>query len=240
MTYWGTCGLADKAYRFQGDTQEFDFPFSSFSIYRSRIQVGFKLSNAISRIINPELKITEIFDQRFVKRITLQCMLVYDDDGRFDNWTWESFTRKLVTSFTNGTVKYTGKIDALHFTKTPLAIARDDDTVNTDSVSKRHLMAPIKEYPQISNVVQLQKIANAELDIIKHKNELWTAKYQNRADLNAEQSVYVHDIDFIDDSDSGENNTRKLIIKKITYSIGDRSSSSGLITTVELFRQVAT
>ena len=236
----GNVWISDTTHRFQDDTYEFDFPLSSFTIYRARIQPAFTLSNAISRIINPELKLTEIFDRRLVKRINLQCMVAYDDEGRYDPLTWEYFIRKLITVATNTDVKYTGIIDAVHFTKTPIVIARDT-TDPTNSVSHRHLMAPIKKYPGISNVVQLQKIADSELAIAKHKKDLWTAKYTNRVDLKAEDSVYVNDADFISESDkTGVDNTRKLIVNKITYSVGDRRSNSGLVSSIELFRKVAT
>ena len=236
----GNVWVSDTTHRFQGDTYEMDFPLSSFRIYRARIQPGFTLSNAISRIINPELKITEIFERRLVKRINLQCMASYDDEGRYDPINWEAFLRKVATVVTGTTVKYTGIIDAFHFTKTPIAIARD--TVdNTNSVDHRHLMVPIKKYPGISNVVQLQKIADSELAIAKHQHDMWTAKYEDRADISAEHSVYMRDSDFISETDkTGTENTRKMIVKKITYSVGDRNNNSGLITTVDIFRQVAT
>ncbi len=234
----GNVWKSDIDYRFQGDTQEMDFPLSSFSIYRSRIQPAFKLSNAISRIITPELKITEIFERRLVKKINFHVLLSHDDAGRYDPITWEGFLRKIITFVTDTTVTYTGIIDAFHFTKTPIAIARDDiDTTN--SVSDRHLMAPIKEYPKISNIAQLGKIASAELDIAKHRQDLWTARYESRADIRAEDSVYIHDEDFIAEEDkTGSDNTRKLIVRKVTYSIGDKSASSGFITTVEMFKEV--
>ena len=236
----GNVWISDIALRFQELTQEFNFPFSSFKIYRARIQPGFSPSSVISRTINPELKITEIFEKRLIKKITLQSMLSHDDDGRYDPWTWEGFIRGITTGFTGTYITYSGIIDAFHFTKTPVAIARD--TVNaTNSVSQRHLNTTIKEYPGISNMIQLQKIANSELNIAKHKKDAWTAKYSNRADICADDAVYLKNTDFISETDkTGEINTRRLIVKKVTYSIGDRSSTSGFIATVEVYRQVAT
>ena len=236
----GNVWVSDVSLRFQELTQEFTFPFSSFKIYRARIQPGFNASTTISRIINPELKITEIFEKRLVKRITLQSMLSHDDDGRYDPWTWEGFIRGITTGFTGTFITYSGIVDAFHFTKTPIAIAKD--TVDaTNSITQRHLNTVIKEYPQISNVAQLQKIANSELDIAKHKNDLWSAKYQDRADICADHAVYLKNEDFISETDkTGESNTRRLIVKKVTYSMGDRSSASGFVTDIEMYRQVAT
>ena len=237
----GNVWTSDIALRFQETTQEFDFPFSSFRISRSRVPFSFqKLSTAISIIINPELKITEIFESRLVKRITLQCMLTYDDAGRYDPWTWEGFLRGLVTGFTSTYITYRGEIDAFHFTKTPVAIARDTVTAgSTDSISDRHLNTSIKEYPGISNIAQLQKIANSELDIAKFRQDVWQAKYQNIASLCAEDAVYMQNSDLINESDkTGVDNTRRLIIKKITYSVGSGTANSGFISNVELYREV--
>ena len=241
MTIYDTLGnvwTSDIAHRFIGSTQELDFPLSSFGIYRARIQPAHTLSNVISRIINPELKITEIFERQYVKRITLQCMLAYDDDGRYDPITWEGFLRKLTTIVTGTTIKYTGIVDAFHFTKTPVAIAKDE-IHPTNSSNHRHLMAPIKQYEKISNVAQLQKLANAELDIAKHQNDFFTLTFDDFSGVEAEDSVFVKDSDFISEAEkTGEANTKKMIVKKITYSVGEKGSTSGVIAHVDLYRGI--
>ena len=234
----GNVWISDTSLRFQELTQELNFPFSSFKIYRSRIQPGFNPKSAIARAINPELKITEIFERRLVKKIILQSMLSHDDDGRYDPWTWEGFIRGLTTGFTGTFITYSGIVDAFHFTKTPIAIARDTIDV-TNSVSQRHLNTTIKEYPRISNVLQLQKIAKSELDVAKHQNDIWSAKYNDRADICADNAVYLKNKDFVSETDkTGELNTRRLIVKKVTYSVGDRRSNSGFVSTVEMYKQV--
>ena len=234
----GNVWTSDIPHRFLGSTQEMDFPISSFRIYRARIQPAFTLSNAISRIINPELKITEIFERRLVKRIKLQCMISYDEDGRYDPFTWEGFLRKLGTIISGTTIKYTGIVDAFHLTKAPLAIARDQ-IHPTNSSNHRHLMMPIKQYEQISNVAQLQKLAGAELDLAKHQNDYFTAKFDEFAGVEAEDSVFMHDPYFISASEkTGEENTRKLIVKKITYSVSESGSQAGVIATVDMYRSI--
>ena len=239
----GNVWISDILYRFQAETQELNFPLSSFHIYRSRLQPSYQrpIANFIATTINPELKITEIFERRLVKRINLQCGIAYDDVGRYDSpLTWENFLRALQVSLTGSTVKYTGIIDAFHFTKTPVAIARDT-TSQTYGVDQFHLIAPIREFPQISNVVQLQKIANAELEVTKHLNDYFTLKFDDMVFNDAEDAVYVQDEDFVSETEkTGEPNTRLMIVKKITYSVGGKNSSSGLLAVVDIFRRPAT
>lgn len=237
---YGNVWISDTTHRFQGETYEMDLPFSSFSIYRARIQPAFTLSNAVSRIINPELRITEVFERRLVKRITLQCMIGYDVQGRYDPWTWESFLRKLATIATGTVIRYDGTVDAFHFTKTPVAIARG--TSGEIPASEMHLMRPILRYPGVSNVIQLQKIADAELEVARFRRESWTATFDGIVLAGAEESVYLKDGDFIpaSDAESGEAHTRKYIVRKATYSAGSARSSSGYTTTLELIRRIAT
>ena len=234
----GNVWVSDITYRFQGDAQELHFPFSSFRIYRARIQPGFAIKNAISRIQNPELRITEIFDSRLVKRIKLQCMLTHDDQGRYDPWSWEGLLRRFVSGMTGKTVTYSGIVDAFHFTKTPIAVSRDasDPSLSADEV---HLAAPIREYPGISNVAQLQKIADSELDIARHHADNWTGTYVGRCDIRAEYAAYARDEDMIAESDrTGTGNTRRLIVKKVTYSVNEKSADGGFIATFNMYREV--
>ena len=231
----GNVWKASTTHRFQKETYELRLPLNAFKIYRARTQGGFTPSREIQRLIDPELKITDVFDRHLVKRIVLQLDTSYDDQGRYDPGVWTLAYRQLISQSLGVGLRFSGTIDALHFTKTPLAIARDDT-----SLAEAHLMGKIREYPNISNVVQLQKIADAELERAKLNRESWSATYDGMLDIKAGQQVYVKDSDFIPASEApgGEGSTRRLIVKKITYSVGSKSSHSGLITTVELYRRV--
>lgn len=275
---------SDINYRFQGDRQELNFPLSGFGIFRARTPIAYTISKTITRILNPELKITEIFERRLVKRIKLQCMLGHDDQGRYDPITWNLFLRTLISSLTTYNVTFRGVYDAVHFTKTPLAIAKDYDNNTNPSL---HLMTPIKSYPQVSNVVQLQNIANSELTLAKIVKERWTIKADDFIDVGPEETIEITNKNFIatpttNDEDfkavrvlkedgfvpeTGDNsveeiaiedsngrnegetgysetlryikkNTQKLIISKNTYSIGNRTKTSGMVSTLELYRRV--
>lgn len=235
----GSVWVSDTTHRYQTETYPMTFPFSSFRIYRARAPHGYGIKDIISKIIDPGLRSTEIFNRRLIKRITLQCMVGYDNQGALYPWGWENILRVITTFPTGVDIKYIGTIDALHFTKTAIAIAKDDHVDSPNRSSDRHLAVPIKKYPNISNMIQLQKIATSELDIVKHQNDTWTIKYENRVDISAEESIFLKDEDFVAESDkTNVDNTRKLVVKKITYSVGDRRSTSGLIATVDLYRRI--
>lgn len=231
---------SDIVIRFQKETQFIRIPFSSFTNYRARLPIGYSIANWIQRTKNAELFQSEIKDTRFLKRIVMHCLLPYDDQGRYDPFKLDSLIHNIIPTITNTNITYTGIIDAFHFTKTPIAIAQD----STD-LAKKHLMGQIKKYPNVSNVIQLGKIAKAELDVTKHQNDLIEVQMEDRCDFVAETSVYVKDDDFISDSEmvvdgTAVPHTRKYIIDKVTYSVGDRSSDSGLIATIRMFRRIAT
>ena len=233
----GNVWVSDSTYRFLGFTEEMSFPLSTFRIYRARIQPAYTIGNFVSRAIDPELKITEIFERRLVKRIGFQFMFSYDDDGAYNFDTWEGLLRRVTNVAVGSTVRYSGTVDAFHFTKTPIAIAKDTTDPN-NNVNQRHIMRDIIEYSDITNVVQLEKIARAELDRAKSQNDYFTVKIDDYVGVSAEDQVYIQNADLIPESESGDANTRRLIVKKVTYSIGDKRATSGLVSTIDLYRPI--
>ena len=235
--------IADVSYRLQKVTQLFKIPFSQFKIYRARIQPAFEAHEVITRIINPERRITEILDRRFIKRITFQCMIAYDDDGRFDPYSWlavlNNVAQRITGTFTlDDNINFVGVYDAFCFTKTPIAIEMHDA-----EAGKKFLMAPSKKFTQISNTRQLQKIARSELDIALHRADIFTIKLTNDARAKAESTAVIQDDDLIEEQGDDKTsttvpNTRPLIIKKVTHSVNARGQNSGFLSTVELFKRV--
>jgi len=235
----------DFVIRFQNETQFIRLPFASFTAYRSRLPIAFDLVNWVQRAKNPELRETEIYQRFFMKRIVLHCMWSYDDQGRYDPFQLGNMLHKVGGLVSDTTINFTGDYDAVHFTKTPVAIAR------AGSISDRHTMAPIKKYPHVSNYIQLQKIANAELDIAQHQEDIVEFELDNKTPvtacgLQAEQSIFIHDSRTIAEAEAGDGsggsipNTREYIVDKITYSVGDRRTSSGLKAVVRCSRRIAT
>ena len=227
---------ARASLRYQRLTQAFYLPWSSFSIYRARLPVALQPANYIAQVIRPELAVTEVFDPRLIKRIKMQVDVGYDDEGRYDPWSWEAFVRKWALALP-ATISYEGTYDAFCFVRKGLAIAVNPKagTGELPRIDKR------VSHPSISNAIQLRKIARSERDIAEHEANYITLKYQRYCGLRAEQFLTIKNEDFIADNNEGRSDpdkSLKMICKKITYSVTGRSGAGGLIADVELFRKV--
>ena len=228
--------ISDQSYRFQNETQEMDFPFSSFRIYRARTQPGWGIDENVDIIKNRELNTHEIFDTRLIKMINFQCMLTHDDQGRYNPLAWEFWLRKFIPEekLLGKSVEFNGVIDAIHFTKTPYAIAR------SSNANEIHIDKTILNYPNISNISQLQKIARAELDIAEFQKEIWEVTLSDEVAFKPGQKIVLKDDRFIPriETDGKEPNTRNLIIDKITYSVDDEGQLGGLVCKLRLYREI--
>ena len=205
---FGNVWVADIAIRFQNETQHIILPWTAFSIYRARTPVSLRFEEAVQRFINPELRITEVFFRQFVKRITFQYQHPYDDVGTFDPLKLEVLLDRLFgTSL--GTITYTGIIDAFGFITKAVAIAKDEDD-HDYNMDNYVLDAPQKNYPGVSNVRQLQKVAEAELTRSKFRFDYWTIKVPGQTNLVAGDGVYVYDKHFVND----EGNKKLLYVRQ--------------------------
>jgi len=219
--------VSDVSVRFQEETQIIDLPWTSFTLYRARAPFTLDLETNIGRFINPELKVTEIFKRSRVKRIVFHYLGPYNDQGVFDPVKLELFIDLLLGATTKSllplNMRFIGTIDALRFTSRGTAIAKD----NTD---ERHIDAPQRNYPGISNGRQLQKAADAELTRAKFEFDNWTAKVPGRIDIKVGQIVNIQD------SEITGGTAIPLFVRKVTYTIGDRGTGSGFVTTLDLYK----
>ncbi|MDI1496213.1 MAG: hypothetical protein K8823_1521 [Cenarchaeum symbiont of Oopsacas minuta] len=226
----GNTWSSDFNYRLLGQTEFYSIPFSSFSIYRARTQIGFSLVNAIHRIIQPERKILEIFETRKVAWWSIQCMLEYDIEGRYEAWNW---LQEAVSPFVgNLPVTYDGKIDLLHFIKTPIAIAKDSDT------SERFVHVEPRNFPNISNYEQLQKTATAQLDLDKFRPDLYSVNTNGICDLRAGYSVFLKSPHILSSSDNDTENNKKLTVRKVIYSINSAERGAGFLREIQLYKLI--
>lgn len=175
-------------------------------------------------------------------------MHTYDEQGRYDPYKWDKLLWTVIAAFTGANITYTGTVDAVHFTKTPIAIASRPNTI--------HVMGPPKEHHDITNQIQLQKIARANLDIDGHQPDTVEFQVSDRSPtgacvLNAEDTVRLTNEAFITESESESytddegdtqtrtlTNTRDYIVDRVTYSVGESGTGGGLVATILASRKI--
>ena len=227
---------ADFMYRFLGDTQQVILPFSAFRIYRARNPAALTIDDIIQNILTPDLKVLEIFETRKIKMITLQWQGSYDDVGRYSPFNANRYFVNLAAALSDATPKFVGWFDAVGFIKAPMAQAVRKLADDTDDI-KRHIMPNIKDYPNISSQSQLEKIAQAELNLAEFRVDDYTLKTTGKCDIRAGDGVFVHDEDIISDTYEGlpdvtsddRENTKKLSVRKINYTVNASDGSSGFV-----------
>ena len=197
----------------------------------------------VRQVIKPELATTEVFDPRLIKRICFQVDIGYDDEGRYDPWSWEAFLRKWILQAPGATVKFIGRYDSFCFVRKGVAIAVDPRARD----GRLPRLDKKISHPSISNAIQLRKIARAELDIARHENDYISIKVERFCGLPAERFCLIADRqrDFIARAnaepvpEAGKEDALKMICRKVTYSVTGRSGAGGLIADLELFRKAA-
>ena len=216
-------------YRFLGDTQQFYAPISRFKIYRARNPIHINPEDIVQNILTPELLVLEIFETRRVKRIWIQWDESYDANGRFNPVTILRILQQVYTRVQGGNIQILGTIDAFAFVKAPTAIA----TTGEDGVvpfSQKHLMENIRDYPAVSNQSQLQKIANADLQLSSFRKDNFTIVTTGFCDARAGDSIRVREPDIIGADDAPRPaGTKKLAVKKINYTVNAKDGPGGFL-----------
>ena len=228
----------DFTYRFLGDTEQFVLPLSGFHIYRARNPIDLTFSDAIRNLLNPELKILEIFEQRKVRHIGIAWLESYDQAGRF--WP-HNITRTFALAVSQfGSGLYTrGTIDGFSFVTTPIAIAKytseSEQNPNEHSepplFSDIHKMQDIKEFPNVYNIEQLKKIAQAELQLSLFEKNNVTVRTRASTDLVPGNPAFFHAENVVDAAETDDSNstpnTRKMAVKKINYTVNAKDGPGG-------------
>ena len=228
--------VADFTYRFLGDIQQVILPISAFRIYRARNPTALTIDDTVQNILTPELKVLEIFETRKIKLITLQWQGSYDDVGRYSPFNANRYFVNLGAELFGKTPRFTGWFDAVGFIKAPMAQAVRTLADDTDDI-QRHIMPNIKDYPNISSQSQLEKIAEAELNLAEFRVDDYTLKTTGKCDIRAGDGVFVHDDSIISGTYEGlpdvtsddRENTKKLSVRKINYTVNASDGSSGFV-----------
>ena len=206
-SYWviddnGTIWKSKDKYRFLGDVQRFTFNFGDFTpVYRARSPFG--ISNIVTNILVPELEIRE---RLFPSRIKIQGFMLeggYDDKGRYLPNLWDGIIKptifNLFSVLLNGlNVKFIGDFDAFQWVKTPIAI---ENGSNLGITPDRVIFPEFRDYPNITNIEQLQRAASADFSIEFFQYEQYTLVQNDRADVILQDTVYMREEFLIPESD---------------------------------------
>ena len=211
--------VADFVYRFLGDIQQVIIPIAAFRIYRARNPAALALDDLLQNALSPELKVLEIFETRKIKMITLQWQASYDPAGRYSPTNANRYFINLGATLVGRRPKFIGWFDAVGFIKAPIAQAKSDDYDN------RHIMPNIKDYPLVTNQSQLEKIAQAELDLAQFRVDDYVIKTTGRCDLRAGDGVIVEDDSII----PGTDNRKLLSVRKVNYTVNASDGPSGFV-----------
>ena len=210
--------VADFVIPFNNIWAPIHIPFSSFNPYRARIPLS--LGNIAPNLFTNDLEVLNVFQWKNIKRIGVQWQEVYDDQGRYS----PEGTRA-ITGVAAGIADLKLAIDGFHFTKPLLAVTSPDTTRN---IEPRAIQAP-----DISNSVQLNQIANSQLDIEQFQHKEYTVTTAGKIDINFGDTFFLNDSTLIDDADTrtadsgGSSNTIRLVAKRIVYKITKNNNGAG-------------
>jgi len=222
FAYWiidnnGTIWKSKEPYRFLGDIQRFTFYFGNFTpVYRARSPFG--ISNVVENILTPELEIRDVFFKNKIIYQGFQLEMSYDEHGRYTPNLIETVVKPTVFNvfgFTGSSIslEFDGVIDAWHWIKSPIALSLSD----ADS-ALRTIYPDIKDFQNITNIEQLQRAADAQLDIEKFRYEQYTVENYDRADRKLQDTIFLKDEFLIAESDDVAN-TRKVVVSEIMYEV---------------------
>lgn len=181
----GNVWVKEEVIRFLGETQQVRAFWSEFRPWRARAPLS--VTDLVLNWTTPERLELERLNERRVKMITIQFDRPYDEFGRYAPWSeWDKWFS--VAFIGLGTVRHIGTIDALHFMKDEVYIAKDAVTGSVRSISD-----PVERYPDVSNSLQLANIATVALDVGRRQVPVFVMKQQGRTDVRLDDTVYYRD-----------------------------------------------
>ena len=210
--------VQDFTIAFDDNWEEIVLPISGFKIYRARASK--RWGNIASNLIVPELEVTEIFEWKNLRLVSIQTQDAYDDEGRFDPLA--NRYGEIMQNPIEMCVRLS--IDNLHFGKQLLAVSGTDTT--------RNIEPKFLERPTTTNYRQLETDVQSQELIEKFRYQAFDIEGEGICDPNLKfgYSFYLKDDKLVNLTDKPTNtpNTIKLVAKKIEYTInGTGDSSSG-------------
>jgi len=219
----GNVWIADKTYRLLGESQDLYFYFDEFSIYYARAPLAVR--HLIANITQPELLRTRIPERHKIKRIVLQLQAPYDEVGRYDPARYVSFLENVLGGFIGAKLRHTGVFDAFRFVCTPIKRSSDSPNQKLPILTSR-----LHDLSNISNVAQLQKAADAQHQLDKHKNDVISIDTRLKFDVEPGNAFLVEDDKIIEGK-------REYIVTEINYT---DSKNQPITRQINAHREVAT
>jgi len=220
-----------KFLRKLGETDRLTFEYGDLSpAYYSRTPLG--VNNVIENILVPEIQKNKILFKENIILQGIQCELAYDVHGRYAPNLYETVIKPVFFNFFRGgtdDIRFIGIIDAVNWIKTPIAISKFDTDPN-----KRIINPDIMDYPNIVNIEQLQRFADAQEQVEEFHYTQYTTEQGGIGDLELEDSVFLSDPQMITESDDGPN-TVKLAVRELHYSV---PKNQGLIRKAVLVKVI--
>ena len=226
----GNTWIKDAVYRLNGVTQPMVFLFSEFTLYKARAPLTWTPS--IGNIAPAELYTPSVPERQRIKRINLQIQDVYDEYGRYDPSDYSNLLEKISSFATGTTLEHAGWYTALAFIKAPIAVAK---TADADA---NPIMDKIED-TEISNVEQLQKAANATLDLKTHRNDIITIEQPINLNYAPGMKFYLNHKYLINESEKPGNipNTKRFIVIDVNYVDNEKN---GLIQQIHAIKEIGT
>jgi hypothetical protein len=198
----GTLWKQKKNLRFLKDSQRFTFNFGDFTpVYRARSPFG--ISNIVTNILVPELEIRERVIPSRIQVQGFMLELSYDEHGRYLPNLLETIIKPTIFDlFQPGlaglNVAFDGVFDYLQWVKTPIAIENGSSLGITPD---RAIFPEFSDYPNISNVEQLQRAATADWEVAFFQFEQYTLTQNDRAENSLQDTVYMREEFLIPDAE---------------------------------------
>ena len=207
--------VQDFTIAFDDNWEEIVLPLSAFKIYRARVTK--RWVNTPSNLIVPELEVTEVFEWKNLRMISIQTQESYDDEGRYDPLAGRF--SEIMTNPVEMIARLS--IDNFCFTKQLLAVSGQDTT--------RNIEPKFLERPTTTNYRQLQTDVESQEQIEKFRYQAFEIEGEGICDPDIKfgYSFYLKDNKLVNLSDTGSANTIKLVAKKIEYTVNGTDGGSG-------------
>lgn len=205
------CVTQDFTLQFNDHWEQVLLPFSGFKIYRGRTPLRWQ--NIFQAFILEDIEILNVFQWRNIQMIGIQWDEVYDSQGRFSPESGRVPILSSPLATVDVWIDKFGFYKPLIATTTPISIGRN--------LEPRFLQNSL-----VSNYVQLQQLAQSQLEIEQFRHKQYEIRTEGRIDIRFGEFFKLQKQYLVNDSD-GAANQIQLVAKKVRYKISKPRDSPG-------------